>query len=253
MRERQRASQPVTLYCFPHAGAGISAFRDWPGRTGPGTEPVPVKLPGRAGRRREAPVRGAADILADLRHLVTAAPDRPYALYGHSLGGLIAHGLGVALERAGLPGPALVAVGACAPPDAAAPLADCAELPEDELLDRLATLGALPADGAPAESWRRLVLPALRDDLRLAGRLRAAADGPLTAPLLAVSGAADPVAGPEVMAGWRSWSTGRVVERTLPGGHFFVRGPELPRLLGRACRVVARMAAPRVLDPVAHR
>ncbi|MFJ5725451.1 thioesterase II family protein [Streptomyces sp. NPDC093149] len=237
--------QPVRMHCFAHAGAGVSSFYSWPGDLGPGVEPLPRLLPGREARRREPRVTGREALLADVMNTFARTPDAPYVLYGHSLGAMIAYTVTRALHEARLPGPALLALGACPPPDAASELSDAAGESEDRLLELLDGAGALPEGAAPGGLWHRAVLPVLRDDLTLADDLRAnarepVAGAPLSVPMLVVSGTHDPLAQPDVMAGWRRWSTGPVVTRTVPGDHLFVRGHELPRLLGRACRVVRR-------------
>ncbi|MEU9731514.1 alpha/beta fold hydrolase [Streptomyces sp. NPDC048002] len=234
----------MKLYCFPHAGAGTSAFGAWPELLGDSVRPVPVLLPGRGVRRREHRVTDVRALLADLDRYDLPAAGEPYVLYGHSLGGLIAYTLARSLEKAGRPGPALVVVGACPPPDAHSALADACELPDDRLLDVLRTFGAVDADTPRGGIWERTALGVIRDDLRLARELRGAADGPLTAPLLTVAGTEDPIAGPEVMAGWRAWAAGFHAGRTVTGDHQFVRGRALPALLGRACRVVRRLHDP---------
>ncbi|MEV4867293.1 thioesterase II family protein [Streptomyces ossamyceticus] len=230
----------MRLYCFPHAGAGTSAFARWPEQFGPKVEAVPVLLPGRDARRRETRVTGRRALFADLLRHHKPVPSIPYVLYGHSLGGMIAYSVARALEQAGRPAPALVVVGACPPPDARVRLVQAADLPDCQLMETLREAGAVPPDTPRGGVWQRSALKVIRDDLRLAQSLREAADGPLSVPLLAVSGDLDPLAGREVMAGWRDWTTGPFVERTLPGDHFFLRGPALPRLLDRACRVVQR-------------
>lgn len=243
--------QPVLLHCFAHAGAGVSSFRGWPADLGTGVTPVPHLLPGRDARRREPRVTGREALLAELMDHFRAPPG-PYVLYGHSLGALVAYTLTRALHEAGLPGPALLAVGACPPPDTASELSDACRDSDERLLPLLDAVGALPEGAAPGDFWHRSVMPVLRDDLTLADRLRAAArapvgGGPLTVPVLAVAGEDDPVARPDQLAGWQRWTAGALVTRTLPGDHFFVRGHELPRLLGRACRAVRRLTpAPRV-------
>ncbi|WP_086792195.1 thioesterase II family protein [Streptomyces thermovulgaris] len=237
--------RPVRLHCFAHAGAGVSSFHGWPAALGRGVEPVPHLLPGRDARRHEPRVTGRDALLADLMGRFTDAPPGPYVLYGHSLGALVAYTLTRALHEAGLPGPALLAVGACPPPDAPAGLTDARTASDEHLLGLLRDLGAVPEGAAPGGFWHRTVMPVLRDDLALADALRRAAreplaHGPLRVPLLAVAGADDPVARPAAMAGWRRWTAGPVVTRTVPGDHFFVHGHALPRLLQRACRVVGR-------------
>lgn len=240
----------VPLHCFAHAGAGVTSFHGWPARLGAGVRSVPHLLPGRERRRREprATSREAlpADLMDDFRDL-----SGPYVLYGHSLGGLVAYTLTRALHEAGLPGPALLAVGACPPPDAVSELADACRESDERLLRLLDACGAVPQGVVPGDFWYRSVMPVLRDDLLLADSLRRAARTPSPGglpdvPVLAVAGSADPLAPPAQQARWRHWTAGPVVTRTLPGDHFFVREPALPRLLGRACRVVRRLgrAAP---------
>ncbi|MEV1085828.1 alpha/beta fold hydrolase [Streptomyces sp. NPDC050211] len=240
--------QPVLLHCFAHAGAGVSSFHGWSARLGTGVAAVPHLLPGRDGRRREARVTTRQALLADLMDDFTTAPHTPYVLYGHSLGALVAYTLTRALHEAGLPGPVLLAVGACPPPDAASRLADACREGDEHLLHLLDTVGAVPEGTAPGSYWYRSVMPVLRADLTLADRLRRdartpAAGGPLTVPVLTVAGAGDPLVSPAELAGWRRFSAGPLYARTLPGDHFFVRGPHLPHLLGRACRVVRRLSA----------
>ncbi|MFC7896674.1 thioesterase II family protein [Streptomyces sp. NPDC057381] len=238
---------PVPLHCFAHAGAGVSVFHGWSARLGAGALPVPHLLPGREGRRRERRATDREALLADLLDGFRS-PAGPYLFYGHSLGALVAYTLARALHEAGLPTPELLAVGACPPPDAASVLSDACREPEQRLRELLDTLGTGPGDTVPGNLWQRKVLPVLRDDLALADALRGAArrpvaGGPFRVPVLAVAGADDPLAPTAVMAGWHRWTAGRVVTRTLPGDHFFVRGHPLPRLLGRACHVVRRLAA----------
>lgn len=242
-----RDGSPVTLYCFAHAGAGVSGFAHWRVRTGPGVTTVPVPLPGRGARRREPRATSRAELLGALLGPLAdeVADGRPYVLYGHSLGGIVAHTLARALMDQGLPAPVLLAVGASAPPHAV-PLSH-GDITDDRLMRFVADLGAAPSGvlAAPGSVWHRSVLPVLRDDLRLAAALRAAAladaaRSPFPVPVLAVGGQDDPVVGAASLDGWARWTTGRLVRRTVPGGHFFVRGPHAPRLIGRACRVVRR-------------
>ncbi|MFB8417140.1 thioesterase II family protein [Streptomyces albidoflavus] len=241
-------AQPVPLHCFAHAGAGVSVFRPWADRLGRGVTPLAHPLPGRDRRRGQPRVTTHGALLADLLDGFRA-PDGPYVLYGHSLGALVAYTLARALHEAGLPTPALLAVGACPPPDVSSKLADARRESPERLLELLGALGAVPEGARPGGLWHREALPVLRDDLRLADALRLAAHepvtgGPFAVPVLAVAGADDPVALPRAMPGWARWTTGPVVRRTLPGDHFFHQGDALPRLLGRACRTVHRIAAP---------
>lgn len=242
----------LPVHCFAHAGAGVSSFAGWRHHLGPGARTVPHLLPGRDTRRREPRVTGRETLLADLLHHFTHAHGTgtrpaPYLIYGHSLGALIAYTVTRALREAGLPAPALLVLGACPPPDASLGLSDVCRAPDEELLRLLGGFAHLPGGTEPGGLWHRVVMPVLRDDLLLADALRAAARqpspaGPLNVPVLAVAGRSDPLAPAQAVAQWRRWTTGPFTLRTVPGDHFFVRGRELPRLIGRASRAVRRLA-----------
>ncbi|MGW5608465.1 thioesterase II family protein [Streptomyces sp. NPDC003753] len=242
------SGQPVRLYCFAHAGAGVSAFHGWAASVGPGVVPIPVLLPGRDGRRCEPRATTREALLADVMRLFTGDPTAPFVLYGHSLGALVAYTVARALHEAGRPGPALVAVGACSPPHTPPEPAYALGVPDAELLRTLDQMGVVPLGTPgtePGGMWDRAVKSVLRDDLALARALRAAACtpspvGPLTTPLLVVAADDDPMVPPAAAEGWRGWSEGPTRLRTVSGGHFFVRGQELPRLLGQECRAVRR-------------
>jgi len=227
----------VRLHCFAHSEEGVSAFDHWPAGVGPGVEVVPVSLPGRKVTTREA-------FLADLLPQFTAPHYAPYVLYGHGLGAMVAFTVTRALHEAGLPGPALLAIGACPPPHPPE-VPDVRGTTDAELLHILGGKGAVPP-GSDEAIWLRAMLPVLRADLELAQILNEAARtpsavGPLTIPLLVVASQGNPLAPPTIADGWRQWTDGPTRLRTVPGHHFFVRGRELPRLLGRACRVTRRL------------
>ncbi|MFF7239081.1 alpha/beta fold hydrolase [Streptomyces collinus] len=222
------------LFCFHHAGAGVSSFARWQRDLGDAAEVVPVLLPGRGPRSREPRITDAAELMGELQELILPLLDRPYLLYGHSLGGLVAHALTLALEKDGLHPPARLVVGAVPPPHLRNLLVRSADLADRQLLELLVDLDAIPAEAAGRDValWRRRVVPALRDDLRLAESLcRAGAGTRLRTPLTALAGRDDPISPLADMAEWADYTDAGFRLQTLPGGHFFVRERSVPRLL----------------------
>jgi len=241
--------QSVRLHCFAHSEGGLSIFEHWAAHTGPGVEVLPVALPGGERRRSEPRVTTHEALLADLLPLFADPDPGPYVLYGHGLGAMVAFTLTRALHEAGLPGPALLAVGACPPPDTPSELPDVRGASDAELLHVLGGKGAVPAESDEG-IWLRAMLPVLRADLELSRALEEAARKPssaepLSTPVLVVASQDNPLAPPTIAEGWQQWTTGPTRLRTVPGHHFFARGRGLPRLLGRACRVAGRLALAR--------
>lgn len=242
--------QPVRLHCFAHSAGGVLAFDHWTADVGPGVEPAPVLLPGCERRPEETRVTTREALLAELLPRFTDPCHGPYVLYGHGLGAMVAFTLTRALHEAGLPGPALLAVGACPPPQRSSPLPRARGTSDAELRSVLGGKGAVPVRSDEG-IWLRAMLPVLRADLELAQALEEAARipspaGPLTTPVLVVASRGNRLAPPTIAEGWCRLTEGPTWLRTVEGHHFFVRGRELPRLLGRACRLARRL----LQDPV---
>ncbi|HET8641012.1 MAG TPA: alpha/beta fold hydrolase, partial [Pseudonocardiaceae bacterium] len=103
-----RPDAAVALFCLPYAGAGPSAFHQWPKLLGPDVDVAAVALPGREGRFAEPPDWD----VTELAGAVTArANSRRYALYGHSMGAKMAVEIVRELRHRGDPLPVLVAIG----------------------------------------------------------------------------------------------------------------------------------------------
>ncbi|GGN33519.1 thioesterase II family protein [Streptomyces fuscichromogenes] len=226
----------LRLFCFPHAGAGGSCFVRWQGVLGDVAEIVPVPLPGRGGRAREPRITTPERLLPLLLERLGPLLDRPFMLYGHSLGGHVAHAFAQAVAASGLALPERVVLGAVLPPHRPSPLLPPSPAPpsDEELLGRLVAHGMLPPAALEASAggiWRRSTLPALRDDLRLSEALRTRGTGPLTAPVLAVAGSRDTVAPAAWVAEWRRYAPTGFALRTVPGGHLFLRERQVPELL----------------------
>src|SRR5687768_10798540 len=79
----------LRLFCFPYAGGGASIFRRWSDELPPSVEVCPVQLPGRENRLREPPFTRIDPLVRALAHALRPNLNRPFALFGHSMGALI--------------------------------------------------------------------------------------------------------------------------------------------------------------------
>ena len=209
------ASQPLRLFCFPHAGAGTLPYRNWIGALS-GVAVIPVLLPGREARSSEAPFDVIEPLIAALTTAIRPVVDAPYAFFGHSMGAGIAFELTRALRRAGAPLPrVLIVSSARAPQLRVHPLSD-SELSDDQLVEELRRFGNLP------ETFDQM-LPLLRADTRLYRNYVYQPEPPLAIPIVAYGGAADPNISAEHLEAWREQTTGSFTRREFEGGHFYLQ------------------------------
>ncbi|WP_327091146.1 lantibiotic dehydratase [Nonomuraea sp. NBC_01738] len=213
------------LFCLPYAGSGAVAFHGWAAAADPGLEVLSVVPPGRESRITE-PV--GFDV-AELATVIAGRADRPYALYGHSMGGRAAFELVRELRRRGERLPERLYLGGCCPPDRVNPLDGLSQAPDDELLRRVSALGGMPQEVLDSPELVELVLPILRGDFAWLDAYRYRAEEPLPVPITAFGGADDPVT--EAMPYWREHTSAAFELHVEPGGHFFLR-ESMERILG---------------------
>src|SRR5581483_3596406 len=182
-------SAPMLL-CVPFAGAGPSAYRDWPDEL-PGVEVRAAYLPGRERRFREQAPRDIAALTADPQPLAELVEGHRYALFGHSFGALVAFELCRTARRHGLAAPEALLVSGCRAPDLPARQRTY-ELPDDAFVRSLDDLGGTPPAVRANRELMELLLPTLRADFAAAQTYRFSTEPPLTTPITAFCGQDDP-------------------------------------------------------------
>ncbi|HEX4725797.1 MAG TPA: alpha/beta fold hydrolase [Pseudonocardiaceae bacterium] len=217
--QRSDFDSPLRLFLFHYAGAGAAVYHEWSGLLPPDVAGVCVQLPGRQDRRSEPPTTELAVLVEVLTEVFAAElDDRPYALFGHSMGALLAYRMAVALSD---DPPALIGVSGWAPEGFTMPTATDVALRDDGIVARMAELGALPPQAAANPDVLALAVPAMRADMAVCASYvddHAMVD----CPIVAYSGAADPLLAPAAMNTWSGRTAEYLGNRVFPGGHFFV-------------------------------
>ncbi|GGS13267.1 thioesterase domain-containing protein [Actinokineospora fastidiosa] len=218
-----RPGADVRLFCLPYAGAGASVFAAWPAAAGPRIDVHALALPGRERRIEDDPRFDVAEIAAALAERA----DRPFALYGHSMGARLAFEVVRELRRTGAALPEKLIVGGCrAPHETAATVFDGLSRVDDaELVRRLTDGGGLPAEVAGSAELVELLLPALRADFAWIDDYTHTAEPPLPVPIVVCHGTGDRAVSAEHAAAWAR-HTDRFTLREFDGGHFFLHENE---------------------------
>jgi surfactin synthase thioesterase subunit len=213
-------SRPVRLFCLPHAGAGASAYRDWPARLTPDVEVVPVRLPGRETRRREPLARSVTELVADVVPQLLAV-DRPVALFGHSMGALLAYELTHTLCVAGRP-PVHLFVSGQQAAHRRVPGDDVHTLADDDLADHVAELSGTPRAVLDHPGMIDYLLPILRADFAVCETYEHTPRPPLDVPITALGGSDDEIFAGGGLTAWRELTTAATTLRQFSGGHFYL-------------------------------
>jgi medium-chain acyl-[acyl-carrier-protein] hydrolase len=212
----------MRLLCFAHAGASGFFFRTWQGAMGQAIDVVPIHLPGHGNRLREAPFNRLLPLVDAACDALRPLVDRPFALFGHSVGAAIAFEIARRLENtSGRPAHHLFVAGRAAP--------DCPRrqprihhLPTRRLVAALRDRGGVPAAILDSPEALDLFMPILRADLAISETHSYLAGPPLNCPITVFGGIDDQWVRVEDLDTWARHTSRACDVCTLPGDHFFV-------------------------------
>jgi medium-chain acyl-[acyl-carrier-protein] hydrolase len=184
-----------------------------------------VHLPGREGRLREQPLRSIPAIVDCVADAMAPWLDRPFALFGHSIGGLVVFEVARALRARGLPAPVALFVSATRPPHVPHPFPPLADLPVAELLRQINARydGSVPLPVLESAELQELLIPALRADLAALETYAHVQQPPLDCPISVFGGRQDGAVSPLSLDGWAAHTRTHFCTRLVDGGHLYLQ------------------------------
>ncbi|MEU7114588.1 alpha/beta fold hydrolase [Streptomyces sp. NPDC046182] len=229
------------LYLIPAAGAGPNTYRPMAAVAPAGLRIEAVLTPGREERFGEAPFTDVGALADRIAEHILGNADRPFAVLGHSTGGLVAREVTRRLAGSTSEQRALFVAGAMPPHLVAEPGPDPSD---EELLSYLQAWQGTPAALLDDPGFLRTFLPTLRADLRLFHSCRRVLDPAdrVGVPMTVLGGRQDDTAPRGVCEAWLPWSAGPFTVRMVDGGHFFpvTAASEVLAEVARALDVAAR-------------
>lgn len=185
---------------------------------------VPIELPGRGARAAEPFSITFDDLVEQLCLEHARLLERPYALFGHSMGGLLAYGIAARLQQWHKRLPVMLFASA-----SPSPASDSWRFPgrdNDEVLLRdLRHYGGAPDDVFECPEMLRFALDALAADYVICNTFRYGGAARLPVPLRILAGRDDEIR-QEQLATWRNETSASFALHWFNGGHFYLRPQE---------------------------
>ncbi|MEU8872217.1 alpha/beta fold hydrolase [Streptomyces javensis] len=246
VRPRRLDDPVLRLVVIHHAGGSAAAYHPLARHLPHDWELLLLDLPGRGKRHAEVPLESMARLAETAVEAVepwTTGP--PLALFGHSLGALVAAEAARCLED-GDAAPVWVGVSGRPAPDAReAAVRLHPDMADDHLMKSLKELGGIPARIDEVPGFRERFLRLVRSDLRaLASYRPTPGRRRLTAPLTVMSATSDPLAPLAELGAWGRETTGELRQRIFPGGHFHFLDDAFARLGGALVEEIQHAVGP---------
>lgn len=213
---------PTPLLCLPFAGAGASFYMPWRSLGVEGVDVRPLQLPGRERLVDQEPytnVQNAADGL--LAAALEAAGEGPVAVFGHSLGAILAYELAHRIADHGANELVhLFVSGSQGPWNGRTERAT--GLDDDAFLARVQEFAGYTHPAFDIPEMRELLLPTLRADVEMHEAYVPTSERRLAAPITSIRGVDDHLVSADAADHWRDATSATFTAVDVPGDHMYL-------------------------------
>ncbi len=220
-QDKERSHAEMILFCFAHAGGNSAFFRTWEKLLLPEIQVKAITLPGRGARHKEQPFTKMERLVEQLFCELVAYVDRPFALFGHSLGAAIAYEVTREFCNHNQ-NPLWLFASARRAPHMPPKQRQIYNLPSNDLLANLNRLNGTPYEVLKDQSLMEALLPSIRADFELNETYALSDLSPLPVSISAFVGNNDPEVNPKEMYAWRDVTSGEFSLRVFEGDHFYL-------------------------------
>ena len=225
IRPQVREDATLQLVCLPQAGGNAWSYRQWAERLPSEIELLAIQYPGHGDRLGEEPRREFDRLLSGITRYLAPELDRPYAIFGHSMGALLAFETGRALEAMDVaPAEHVFLSGYNAPgglsiSDGGTPVH---EMSDSQLLERIKALDCTPREILEDQEMRVLLLRMIRADSAICESHVLHDRTPLASPVTVLGGTDDPRTSESGLRAWQEFTSGAFDIRWFEGNHGFL-------------------------------
>lgn len=157
----------MKLICLPYAGASSYFYAPWEKIDNNKLHIKAYELPGHGNRYQETLFEHINDVLKELLLYVNQINDEDYALFGHSMGSLIAFSLAQEIKRNKLKGPSHIFISGCSAPNHTEKSNKIWTLSDEEFMKSMMKYDSKIKNIINYEELLHIVLAILRADFKI--------------------------------------------------------------------------------------
>lgn len=215
----------IRLFCLPYAGGSASSYYSWRKLLDEQIELVPIELSGHGRRNKEPFISGMKEVVDDVYLQIKDLLDEvPYAIFGHSMGSILAYELGrtIAIHNRKLP--IHMFFSGRFPPYLETVRTNYHSLPDDVFLENFAKLGGISSELLEHKEVMDYLTPIFKADCKLVetytheGRVLQ-----FPCKISVLYGAEDSMCNHSELQEWQDCSVSPISLLSYPSGHFFIQ------------------------------
>ena len=213
----------LRLFCFHHSGGGASAYFPWVEQLSSNIELIAVQLPGREDRFTEPLSNNLNHIINKLSEGFCFYKDKPFFVFGHSLGALISYEFIKSIHQRYSLYPRHMIVSAAKAPHLPYRMNHLSKLDDTTLKKELSAYNGIDDLILGNDELLNLFLPIIRNDFSISENYRCVSSSVFPCDILALSGTHDQTVSEEETLAWSAYTTGKFKHLSFPGAHFFIK------------------------------
>jgi medium-chain acyl-[acyl-carrier-protein] hydrolase len=230
---RRQHNAQIDLYCLPHAGGTAASYANWQPALGEHIQVCALQMPGRAERLLDPPFETMSEMAAATAETIARHASRPFAIFGHSMGGLVAFETTRMLQTISI-FPMKIFISATTPPDCEKRSELLHTLDDNALVEKLLEYGGTPEVVAAHRELMSLALPGVRADFKLIHDYVPRTGIRLSAPIAVLAAQDDTTLEQSSLNGWARFTSGITTLESFDGGHFYLhQEPQRSKVLVR--------------------
>lgn len=213
----------LNMICIPYAGGSATVYARWRKKLDKSIHLIPIELRGRGARINEPFYENLHEAVDDVYHLIHEfiQDDRPYVLFGHSMGCAIVYELYHKIRQEGNTAPAHLFLSGRSAPQVKRENQERHKWPDDILISNILKLGGTRKEIFENPELCSLFLPIIRADYKVIETYSYWERPPIDVAITVLTGSDDETMVGEV-SDWKYCTSDFFDLVTFQGGHFFI-------------------------------
>jgi surfactin synthase thioesterase subunit len=211
----------IILIFLPFAGGNKNSYRGIQKQLADIFNILNIEFPGRGSRMKEKLLFSISEIAEDVFSQLKNYLHYPYAIYGHSMGTLIAYELCKKIQNQNLPLPLHLFVSGKSGPSAGLNYDKMYNLPTKEFWIKIKDMGGVPVEILNEPELMNYFEPILRADLKAVEEYTYQLNAKFDFPITVLIGDKENISDEHAML-WQQETSHALNFYKLPGNHFFI-------------------------------